>query len=65
MTIVQTITTVSHRYYAKRRKSDTAGRIRDMQRLLGDEQTPTAELVKLTADQLATMALRLHARFPE
>lgn len=65
MGTITTVTTASHRYYEKRRKSDTAFSIRSMQRALGDAETPTADLVKLKAYELARIAMSLHQRFPD
>jgi hypothetical protein len=65
MTIVSVVTTVSHRYYAKRRKSDVRRRIMDLHRALGEVDAKESDYADMTADQLASAAMRLHARFPE
>lgn len=65
MAIVEIRTTVSHRYYEKKRKSDIIHAIHTMCDQLQIERTPSAELEKKTNYELAGLALRLHAQFPE
>lgn len=77
MSIIETQTTVSHRYYRRKRKSEIVARIRDLRAILGDRGIPISknlesalsstdrDLVKLSADDLARIAIRLHTFFPE
>ena len=63
MTIVTTVTTVSYRYYEKRRRSVVELNIEQMCRVLGK---PHPEgLAEMTKHELIMMALNLHNEFPE
>jgi hypothetical protein len=58
------VTTVSHRYYAKRRKSETIRLIRDLEKAAGVE--PRDDLSEQwRASELADYAMRLHRMLPE
>lgn len=77
MSVFSVRTTVTHRYYAKRRKSEIVRRIRDLRAMLKQAGTwvapaldaklalTDAELVKQSASDLAWLAIRLHTYFPE
>uniref|UniRef100_A0AB74UH29 Uncharacterized protein n=1 Tax=Caulobacter phage BL57 TaxID=3348355 RepID=A0AB74UH29_9VIRU len=65
MAIVEIKTTVSHRYYEKKRKSDIIHAIHMMSDQLKIERTPTCELEAKTNYDLARIAMGLHAQFPE
>lgn len=58
------VSTVTHRYYEKRRKSETIRLIHNLERAAGVE--PRADLGEhWTAWELATYAMRLHGLLPE
>ena len=68
MAIVSTVTTVSHRYYAKRSKDEIIRRIEEMRSVLGllsytDEFR--RHLRAKTNSELADLALEHHRMFPE
>lgn len=65
MSVFTSVTTVSHRYYDKRNRSTAEFNIRQMQRQLGKEVTPNAELAKMDKQSLISLALSLHREFPE
>jgi hypothetical protein len=65
MSIVSVVVTASHRYYARKRKSDLIHCVQNLQRVVGVEETPYSELKALTRDSLAYMAMRLHGQIPE
>lgn len=68
MTIVSVVTTVSHKYYAKRSKEEIIRRIGELRQCLGMEPYNRDELSwlrKLTNSELAFIALNHHAKFPE
>lgn len=58
------VTTASHRYYARKPKAETIRLIRDLERITGAE--PRTDLSTLwRCDDLARYAMRLHALIPE
>lgn len=66
MAIVTTVTSVSHRYYARKAKSEIIARLQDLSRAAGGVELPSwQELLAESRDQLAHRALRLHALLPE
>lgn len=77
MSAFEVKTTVSHRYYARKRKSEIVERIRDLELVLSRREVnlggdlpetlakSNAELRAMSADRLATVAIRLHTYFPE
>lgn len=68
MTIVTTVATVSHKYYAKRSKMEIIRRIEELRRALGiDTYHPDERkwLMTQTNSELAFIALDHHAKFPE
>lgn len=65
MAIVEIHATASHRYYAKRRKSDIIHSIHMMCDALKIKRPASKDLEPETANQLATRAMKLHALFPE
>lgn len=60
-----TVSTVSHRYYEKRAKSEIRQNIRDMCRVLEIEPPSDEAMTNETASQLASRAMKLHDLFPE
>lgn len=77
MSVVSYKTEVSHRYYARKRKSEIVRRIRDLRETLSRVgidvaesmdatlSAPDFELQKLAAGELAWLAIRLHSYFPD
>lgn len=65
MAIVEIKTTVSIRYYEKKRKSDIIHAIHMMCDQLKLPRPATAELLDKTNRDLAWVAIRLHDQFPE